>query len=80
MYIKELREAVARGWCHPDTEHLIIDPILAEAIIAEVWKIDKTPNLGCATTAQLINELQARSMVANVNGETWPEYKTTDHH
>jgi hypothetical protein len=31
--------AVARGWCHPDTEHLVMDDKLALAIVDEVMAI-----------------------------------------
>jgi hypothetical protein len=43
---REIREAVARGWCHPANEHKVMDVDLAEAIIAEVEKA-----LGCRVSA-----------------------------
>jgi hypothetical protein len=74
--------AVARGWCHPETEHLVMDPDLAYAIALEVWKLlqeelDK-PRLGCATTLELTAELHARAEVAATVGERWPNYRTVD--
>lgn len=38
MSIEEIREAVARGWCHPETKHLVMDVVLAEAISQEVYR------------------------------------------
>jgi hypothetical protein len=35
---REIREAVARGWCHPANRHKVMDVDLAEAIVAEVEK------------------------------------------
>lgn len=32
----KLRGAIARGWCHPETEDRIMDPELAEAIAQEI--------------------------------------------
>lgn len=37
---------------------------------------DIKPNLGCATTFELIGELFARADIANTIGEEWPKYKT----
>lgn len=37
-----------------------------------------TPNLGCATTLELIEELEARARVSMVIGEDWPNYRTID--
>jgi hypothetical protein len=31
-----IREAVARGWCHPDNEKKEMDARLAEAIVDEI--------------------------------------------
>lgn len=39
---------------------------------------DIQPNLGCATTFQLINELDARASIATSVGEAWPLYRTID--
>jgi hypothetical protein len=73
MIRKELVGAVARGWCHPDTEHLVMDEKLAYAIVDEVEKIDNTPNLGCATTMELVDELKTR---IEMNGTS--SYRTID--
>jgi len=37
---------------------------------------DKKPNLGLATTKELIDELAARADVAATVKEDWPSYKT----
>jgi hypothetical protein len=34
------------------------------------------PRLGCATTRELIAELEARADVAATVGESWPDYRT----
>lgn len=36
------------------------------------------PNLGYATTGDLIAELHARAQVSDVIGEQWPRYRTVD--
>lgn len=41
---------------------------------------DIQPNLGYATTFQLINELDARASIATSVGEKWPLYRTIDDH
>lgn len=79
--LEEIRGAVARGWCHPSNAKKVLDSELAEAIVAEVYKVflaDKEPYLGCATTRQLIDELAARAEVSETVGEKWPKYKTVD--
>lgn len=44
-----LRGAIARGWCAPENSHKVMDPVLAEAIAVEVWKLlhpdDRTDHL-----------------------------------
>lgn len=37
--LKELRGAVARGWCHPKNSHKEMDADLAEAIVSEIVKL-----------------------------------------
>lgn len=37
----KITEAVARGWCHPETEDRVMDPELANAIIEEVMQLAK---------------------------------------
>ena len=39
MIKDELRGAVARGWCQPETETIEMDVVLGEAIVEEVWKL-----------------------------------------
>lgn len=34
---EEIREAVARGWAHPETEKKDMDVVLAEAITKEIF-------------------------------------------
>lgn len=73
MSHNELKEAVVRGWCHPKNSSKKMDVDLAMAIIEEVWKADRSPNLGCATTRELFNELIART---DVDGRM--DYRTID--
>lgn len=44
-------------------------------LVAELAPYMATLNLGCATTVQLINELQARVRVSQMIGEAWPNYR-----
>ncbi len=74
MIRQNLVGAVARGWCHPDTEHLVMDEKLAYAIVEEIEKIDNEPNLGCATTMELIDELKTRVEMFG----TFSNYRTID--
>jgi hypothetical protein len=51
-----IREAVARGWCHPANQHKAMDPDLAEAIVAEVkmavgTQISANPTTGSVMAA-----------------------------
>ena len=39
---------------------------------------DERPNLGLATTTELIAELAARAEVSKIAGEAWPDYRTVD--
>ena len=75
MTKEDILQAVGRGWCHPNTEDRTMDADLASAIADEVWKADTTPNLGCATTKQLLDELMAR---AEVDGTM--DYRMVDSH
>jgi hypothetical protein len=34
----QMRQAVARGWCHAKNADKVLDPDLVEAIVAEVLK------------------------------------------
>ena len=33
---QKIVEAVARGWCHPENERKVMDPVLAFAIVDEI--------------------------------------------
>ena len=60
MEMEEIQGAVARGWCSPENEKKVMDVDLAKAISIEVEKLfmaDKNPQLGCATTEQLLDEM-----------------------
>jgi len=63
--------AVARGWCWPINSHKTMDVELAHAITEEIWQADWTPNLGCATTRELLDEIRAR---IEIDGKL--DYKT----
>lgn len=51
---------VANAWCQPKTEKKTMDPVLAKEfakiLVVEMYK----PNLGCATTRELLDEIKAR--------------------
>jgi hypothetical protein len=55
------RQRAAQAWCLPTTEQKVMDTELAEAfatiLVEEMYK----PNLGCATTRELLDEISARS-------------------
>lgn len=78
----EIRGAVARAWCHPENANKVMDEKLALAAADEVEKIiraDKTPQLGCATTLELVTELECRvRMAGEYGGQSWPYYRTVD--
>ena len=58
--MKFAREVAARIWCTPETQHIQMDVILAEAI-AKVLVVEMyEPHLGCATTKELLDEVAAR--------------------
>ena len=42
MKLNDLREAAARGYCHPENSHKELDADLLNAICEEVMKITKT--------------------------------------
>lgn len=72
--LDEIRGAVARGWGYPKNAEKVIDVDLGDAISLEVKKLFvafREPQLGCATTRELLVELTAR---AEVNGSI--DYKT----
>lgn len=72
----EIKQAVARGWAAPGQTHKTVDPSLANAIAEAVHAADVHPNLGLATTMQLIDELHARAEVADTGEDAWPRYRT----
>lgn len=54
MTLQQIREAVARGWCHPVNEKKVMDVDLAEAISQEVYKeLNKTLELAGNIAKQL---------------------------
>lgn len=75
----QIKEAVARAWTHPETQHLKLDDNLARAIVEEVMRADTTPNLGSASTLMLIAELDVRVRAAAEVGDKWPMYRPVDH-
>ena len=60
MTLNEIREASARGYCTDRNSKKILDADLLEDIAQEVFKADRSPNLGCATTRELLTEITAR--------------------
>lgn len=63
MKIEEIMGAVARGWCSRGNENKVMDVTLAEGISREVailFREFKEPQLGCATTEELLDEIKAR--------------------
>ena len=76
MELKKIQGAVARGWCYPETKEKEMDTTLANTISLEVEKLFqdfKEPQLGCATTRELLNEIKTR---IEVNGQL--DYRTID--
>jgi hypothetical protein len=47
MEMSEIREAVARGWCHPRNSAKIMDTDLAEAISEEIHELLRVECPGC---------------------------------
>jgi hypothetical protein len=54
------RQRAAQAWCCEKTKHLVMDTDLAESfaniLVIEMYR----PNLGCATTKELLEEIEAR--------------------
>ena len=64
------RERAAQAWCKPTTNHLVMQPELAEAfaeILDEIWS---KPWLGNATTVEMLDELRTR---VEIRGRLTPE-------
>jgi len=55
------RGKAAQAWCKRSTEHLVMDPTLAEAFAEIIDELTTQPWLGNATTRELIAEISARS-------------------
>jgi len=65
-------QRTAQAWCLNTTQHLEMDPVLAEAFAAILDHEWSQPLLGNATNAQLLEELKVRIEVH------WSlDYKTT---
>ena len=73
MNRKILREALARGYGSTENQDKILDADLIEAMIVEVLAIDNEPQLGCATTEQLLDEIKTR---IEMDGQL--QYRTVD--
>ncbi len=84
MNREEIAGAVARGWCAPTTENRVMDAELALAITNEVWNLLNPPNLGCATTRELLAEITARIEIGGWDhtqvGVSALDYRTVDSH
>jgi len=69
-------QRVGVAWTTPETEHITLNPALGVAfadIVDEIWAEVAKPNLGCATTRELIEEITAR---IEIDGNL--DYKTVD--
>jgi len=76
MEMEEIRGAVARGWGYPRNTEKVMDVDLADAISVEIKKLFvafKEPQLGCATTEELLNEIKVR---IEMDGKL--DYRTID--
>ena len=63
MASEKALQRVGIAWTTPETEHITLDSALGIAfanIVDEIWAEDIKPNLGCATTGELIDEIRAR--------------------
>lgn len=84
MTREDIMGAVARGWCAPKNEDKVMDSDLALAISEEVWNLLNPPNLGCATTRELLAEITARIEVGGSGsgdiGVSALDYRTVDSH
>ncbi len=54
------RERAAQAWCTPETSHIEMDVVLAEAFGAILEEETSKPWLGNATNEELLSELKAR--------------------
>lgn len=51
---------------------------LIRNILHVVPTVRREPFLGYATTYHLIQELEVRARISQINNETWPNYRTVD--
>ena len=79
---KQLRGALARGYCAPINAAKVLDPELIEAMVQEMVQevargipSCKRPHLGLATTGELLDELRARIEMHALGGLA---YRTVD--
>ena len=63
------------AWQKPNTSYKEMDVILCEEFAKILYEEMKKPNLGNATTRELLNELKSRLE----NNEDVMEYKTTNY-
>ena len=68
-----LHECIGRAYCHAQNADKGVDGTLAASIVEEILKADRFPQLGCATTAELLQEITVR---CEVNGTA--KYRTID--
>ena len=67
------RERAARIWCEETTRDIEMDSILCEEIAKVLDEYSLRPQLGCATTKELLNEIEAR---IEMDGQLY--YRTID--
>ncbi len=70
---ESIMQAVARGWCSDENSSKTMDTDLAMAITEEILKLPCEPNLGCATSGELLEEIKAR-----IEREGNLDYRTVD--
>ncbi len=73
MAMELARQMAGRIWCDKRIEDREMDSELAEVIAEKFEELSLQPNLGCATTGQLIGELSARAELGGYNS-----YRTID--
>ena len=66
-------QRAAQAWCSPVTEKIEMDARLASEFATILFEEMNKPNLGGATTAEIIDELRAR---IELDGKL--EYRTVD--
>lgn len=58
--MKSIRTKAVEAWCTKETEKRTMDPVLCQAFADILEKELYKPNLGCATTRELLEEITAR--------------------